>query len=98
MKSRESATNTDILVFEMIWDRYVAEREASTYSDIIEEFSLSDIFSTGSLVHDVLISSTDFTQRLPSSDSELGVPKMVGTVQRRYGESSGALEFSEPRA
>ena len=46
MKSRESATNTDILVFGMIWDRYVAEREASTYTDIIEEFSLSDIFTT----------------------------------------------------
>ena len=46
MKSRESATNTDILVFGMIWDRYVAEREASTYTDIIEEFPLSDIFTT----------------------------------------------------
>ena len=46
MKSRESATNTDILVFGMIWDRYVAEREASIYTDIIDEFFLSDIFTT----------------------------------------------------
>ena len=46
MKSRESATNTAILVFGMRWDRYVAEREASIYTDIIDEFSLSDIFTT----------------------------------------------------